>query len=45
MSSDNFAFEFVKIDMPPAKPREVGVIEMQRTLLRIGKLWIPEGSA
>jgi len=29
MSSDNFAFEFVKIDMPPEKPREVGVIEFR----------------
>jgi len=29
MSSDNLAFEFVKIDMPPEKPREVGVIEFR----------------
>ena len=29
MTSDNFAFEFVKIDMPPEKPREVGVIEFR----------------
>jgi len=29
MTSHNFAFEFVKIDMPPKKPREVGVIEFR----------------
>ncbi len=29
MSSDNLAFEFVKIDMPPPKPRQVGVIEFR----------------
>ena len=29
MTSDDFAFEFVKIDMPPEKPREVGVIEFR----------------
>jgi phosphosulfolactate synthase (CoM biosynthesis protein A) len=29
MSSDNLAFEFVKIDMPPKKPREIGIIEMR----------------
>src|SRR5208283_592516 len=29
MTSDNLAFEFVKIDMPPEKPRAVGVIEFR----------------
>jgi hypothetical protein len=29
MTSDNLAFEFVKIDMPPEKPRDVGVIEFR----------------
>ena len=29
MSSDNLAFDFVKIDMPPPKPRAVGVIEFR----------------
>jgi phosphosulfolactate synthase (CoM biosynthesis protein A) len=29
MTSDNLAFEFVNIDMPPEKPRKVGVIEFR----------------
>lgn len=29
MTSDPFAFEFVKIDMPPKKPREVGILEIR----------------
>ena len=29
MTSEKLAFEFVKIDMPPKKPREVGVIEFR----------------
>jgi phosphosulfolactate synthase (CoM biosynthesis protein A) len=29
MTSDNFAFEFLKLDFPPEKPRKTGVIEFR----------------
>jgi phosphosulfolactate synthase (CoM biosynthesis protein A) len=29
MTSDNFAFEFLKLDFPPEKPRKTGIIEFR----------------